>query len=643
MYWQPSIVALRASAREGCELCLNVWDEMVMKDTAGNDETCSRIDAEITETNISGSETPSWELCFMMVRSDYGSVTAVVGSHQFAKIQVLGSKQTCEASHDKYAGTGTGPMTRDLTTAKWWFKHCRAEHTICRHGLKRDGFHPSRLIKVEKADGIVEARLLEGDDIPRELEYATLSHCLGSGPLKTLKSHNLGDYKKTIPVNELAKTFRDAFQVILDLQLSYIWIDSLCIIQDSSDDWSNECQVMADVYESATLNVAATAFKSSNSGLFVPKRSWCPKALQVTAAISSGVHSLFGDYSLVHDDAWVIRVNNAPLNRRGWVLQERFFSSRILHFGKDQLLWECQELQTAETMCSPELLPRNTQRLNGDRSYRDLIVCAAQMTQSCSDMGFHYCEGVRETLRQSWNAMIEAYTRSDLTYGSDKLIAIAGVMSRFKAVTQDVCIFGLWKHNFELDLLWYRSSTSGTATRPALQLRAPTWSWACLDGPITFHHQKEITSFRDSGHVSSCDTNSGTIYMHALLLKIAIQESRLSDQCDAAVSAIGFYKRLHVTMHFDAKDSDIPNLEDAIGFPNVHDTDSKCAYLVCLITERPSVGLILRRASGFGCYSRIGFFSTKDDLRPSSPWFQHDDKDHDSTGGEPGLYNITLV
>ncbi|KAF9697271.1 hypothetical protein EKO04_004797 [Ascochyta lentis] len=633
---------LRDSAIGGCGLCLNVWEEMVVKGTIGKDETqwptFTGIDAEITASYPTGSTTSDWSLCFMVLRAQL--VTAVVGTHRFLAVD---AERVSEAGDHKHATAFEEPTTRDLTMAKRWFNACLVGHTVCRQNVKRDFVHPSRLIKVEDDNGNIKARLLEGNEITGDPEYATLSHCWGSGPLHTLTKRCIQEYRENIPVSELAKTFTDAFQATLDLQISYIWIDSLCIIQDSTDDWNKECHKMADVYENATLNIAATAFTSSNSGLFVPKSSWRPQLLEVTVAIKSSTHSLNGVYKLIHNEAWAIRVDEAPLNRRGWVLQERFFSSRILHFGKDQLLWECQELQAAETMPSTLHLPIRTQRLDGNRSYRDLVAYAARSSQTCSlaryNWNFHNCSGIQAALHQSWNSMVEAYTRSNLTYSSDKLVAIAGVMSRYERLSKDECLFGLWRHNLAKNLLWYRSSSSGGGTRPATLSRIPSWSWACLDCPITFHGQGKTML---SGGYPMCDYDRDTasVRVDALLLKMSLQEDNVSRQDESYVFIKGIYKSLSIAIQLDAEASDVPTLTRVSDERFYDNSRYKQAYLLCLNTERPTSGLMLKREPARGCYSRIGFFSTRQDLTSLYSELPLDDYEK---VGHRGHYTVTLV
>ncbi|KAF2473210.1 HET-domain-containing protein [Lindgomyces ingoldianus] len=230
----------------------------------------------------------------------------------------------------------------------------------------------------------------ERKDVPINYRYLTLSHCWGSGPVYTLRSDNLDSLKLDIPFSELPQTFQDALE-----------IDSLCIPQDNIHEWAREAERMADYYKNAVLKIAATAFAPSDTGLFISRAPDVLKPLK--------------------DIFWFARVEKAPLNKRAWVVQERYFSPRILHFGKDQLLWECQKRQASEI--SPNALHRT---------------------------------GHRGEVRLSWHRIVEEYTQASLTYQSDKLISIARMTTRFQWILGDRCIFRLWEGTFLMDLLWYR-------------------------------------------------------------------------------------------------------------------------------------------------------------------------------------------
>jgi hypothetical protein len=136
-------------------------------------------------------------------------------------------------------------------------------------------------------------------------------------------------------IDELPRTFQDAVKVTRELRIRYLWIDSLCIIQygDSGEDWKCESMRMEDVYTSAYCTVAATSAVNSNSGFL--KRSISSEYVYVQDDSGRAV------YVCTNVADFDKEVEEANLNTRGWVMQERLLSCRTIHFGANQIYWEC--------------------------------------------------------------------------------------------------------------------------------------------------------------------------------------------------------------------------------------------------------------------------------------------------------------
>jgi hypothetical protein len=232
---------------------------------------------------------------------------------------------------------------RDVTTpqssfalALKWINRCDNGHTKCKATWKKS-FLPSRLIDVgNKAFG--DPTLLITADAPEILvgaKYLTLSHCWGSIEIKTLKEANLEEMKEGIAMSSLPQTFQDAIRVTRELGQRYIWIDSLCIIQDSKEDWFQESSRMGDIYSNSYCTISATGAEDGSMGLFLDHKS--PPASDMEAKM------------------WEREVDSAPLNQRAWVFQERFLSHRNLMFGRGCLFWECDDNRASESF--PDRLP----------------------------------------------------------------------------------------------------------------------------------------------------------------------------------------------------------------------------------------------------------------------------------------------
>ncbi|KAF2745114.1 hypothetical protein M011DRAFT_389521, partial [Sporormia fimetaria CBS 119925] len=157
----------------------------------------------------------------------------------------------------------------DLSISGRWLAHCLNKHLPCNKPMPELQSLPSRLIELRPKGAQIRARLRLREELPGECRFVTLSHCWGKGHTYSLRSDILSAFRTDIPGEQLPRTFQDAISVTHELGLSYVWIDSLCILQDSTSDWADEAQRMAGVYGSASLNIAATASTSSDAGLLI--------------------------------------------------------------------------------------------------------------------------------------------------------------------------------------------------------------------------------------------------------------------------------------------------------------------------------------------------------------------------------------
>lgn len=216
---------------------------------------------------------------------------------------------------------------------------------------------PSRVIGVGPPDGSQHPRLVESRG--KMGKYAALSHSWGDAQVLITTNDSLSKRLDQIPVTIMARTFRDAVRVVRTLGFRYLWIDSLCIIQDNKEDWAAEADRMGMVYQNATLTIAAVRATSASSGCFTDFDGLWNRPCRVFS-VSPEEGSCSGRpqpvYAIPHrrqetgyEDTFRHR---GPLDTRGWVLQEEVLSRRILAFGISGFTWECLQIDASE--CVPE-------------------------------------------------------------------------------------------------------------------------------------------------------------------------------------------------------------------------------------------------------------------------------------------------
>ncbi|CAH0027816.1 unnamed protein product [Clonostachys rhizophaga] len=240
---------------------------------------------------------------------------------------------------------------------------------------------------------------------------------------------------------------------------------------------------MSDVYLNATLNIAATAAIDGREGLFNDRDSLATGPFQVHVDWQGNWYGgpkrpYCGWYYLALAQAFDIDVRNAPLNTRGWVFQERTLSTRILHFSKQQIYWEWPR-----TIWSADKIPNICQKPapTSIEPSRPGSMARKLMKRSGPE------SEVKKEYNQ-WRRYVADYTKCALTKQKDKLIAIGGIASALAPWLKDENIAGCWRGSILEDLLWkraFRTDTLNSNSQPS-EYRAPSWSWASVDGTVEY-------------------------------------------------------------------------------------------------------------------------------------------------------------
>ncbi|KAH8647209.1 heterokaryon incompatibility protein-domain-containing protein [Xylariales sp. PMI_506] len=512
----------KKAADEGCLICSIVW--------AKASELCSGDDPLATnlgsgsfsewEVDLNGDELNSqghWPADRLVVSISLRNLAMAQGMdiiNAFTSSKVhFGLQPTSELSE-----VVLGNMTSTTTSSDecWnqitrWIGTCS---DTCKCIAKRDSddpnfYSPTRLLDVEADQGRVYLRLKE--DVVKDACYVTLSHCWGvssEAPGYRLfqtdtagaerPGISLSDAQKGIDINLLPRTFRDAIHITQRMGIRYLWIDSLCILQDSSEDWEAEAQVMHLVYMGSYLTIAADGSSDSEGGIYKTRNPSAAKPVIVSPQWNRRVQR--NTFLLVPVDFWKAMVSESYLGRRSWCLQERFLSPAVLHFGQTQVAFECRSSEACETF--PGGIPDSLHDQHGRFKSFDLAKAGRGLRENLwKRQGRKDDESGDRSLDKYylWSRLIEKYARTDITEDKDKLIAIYGMGRFMQLLLDDTYIGGLWFDIFPSQLLWtidcgYRSaiiiedeslraSSTPPATRPDAR-NAPTWSWASVNGPI---------------------------------------------------------------------------------------------------------------------------------------------------------------
>jgi hypothetical protein len=351
-----------------------------------------------------------------------------------------------------------------------------------------------------------ELYVAQSSDISRDNNprYIALSHCWGGHVSCKLLATNYEQMHRVVIFDNLPKSFQDAVSITRRLGIPYLWIDSLCILQDSPHDWAAESPTMGDVFANAHCVVSATSSSDSDGGCFrmrpAQDRLWdvmrSGSKRYYVSSTNPSIKTMFGT-----------RIDTAPLTKRAWAFQERLLSRRLVHFCHDTVLFECNSLQASELHPAGRYYEKENYTIfRGrlvdwfDRNIVGPIVALAGVTELSRNrrasrgirgaldvmqrLGSAHHHDWRERLEfiKRWYELVSAYTERDLTMPTDRLVALSGVAERVQNTAVLPYLAGLWGGTSakELSLLWV---VGKPAARQSL-CHAPSWSWASVSGGV---------------------------------------------------------------------------------------------------------------------------------------------------------------
>ncbi|CZR65394.1 uncharacterized protein PAC_15294 [Phialocephala subalpina] len=311
-----------------------------------------------------------------------------------------------------------------------WLMQCTQGHEECRQSIGQD--LPRRVIEVLSPNGTDTLTLADAEG--RRGYYNALSHCWGQSqnifPLATTKV-NMSKHFSSLEWSDLSKIFQDAVQITRSLGIRYLWIGSLCIIQDDEEDWIAQAPQMSSIYTGAMLTISCSWLSGT---LFVKK---------------NGENRVCNVYSRL-----LPTVGDDPLDQRAWCLQERLLSSRRIEYTSPEMVWQCKK------GCIRESIGIFDPTIVGGQAR-----CAAAKNGTLIDR------------QQIWWEIVQTYTTTKLTKESDILPAISALAL---ACGRGRYLARLWEEDLLPSLCWF---SLGESLRPQ-SYTAPTFSWASQKCPV---------------------------------------------------------------------------------------------------------------------------------------------------------------
>lgn len=334
--------------------------------------------------------------------------------------------------------------------------------------------------------------LVESIHLEKGLRYAALSYCWGNvKPTVMTTKVNLHSHQQSIKFSALPQCLQDAVTVARSLEIRYLWIDALCIIQDDGNDWAIESATMWQLFQNAYITIAAAASESFDEGFLTrgPFETFDVNFMSALSPQAVGKFKLFTDSD---SDGWqrldpeLIHTLSDELefckwNTRGWVLQEQEASKRLLVFGNHMLHFKCDHCQRSENS-------------------HDMVHDANPL----------------EAWRGSWTKSLHGYTKRRFTFLQDRLPAISGLS---KQIQQNSImrgegpaqyLAGIWycserrepQEGWQHQLLW-RTDKLGQSFQEMLEglkcadprtYTAPSWSWASRRGGVIWNRSRDYYS-----------------------------------------------------------------------------------------------------------------------------------------------------
>ncbi|KAM5344684.1 hypothetical protein ACJ41O_010546 [Fusarium nematophilum] len=364
---------------------------------------------------------------------------------------------------------------------------------------------PSRLLDVHPEDE-PKVKMVEVHDMTDaekalvcSLGFAALSYCWGGQQSLVLTKEQDRHLRGGLAISRLPKTIQDAIKTVRKLRLRYLWVDALCIYQDDDQDKAAEISRMETYYGSAAVTICAAIASSSEQG-FLFRRESTPFGvgpIRVPLVNEEGINQ--GHLYLLKE----AEAPPEPTTTRGWTMQESLLSRRILIYAARQLYWCCN---TSIAGCGGEHM-EFLDKISGN---------LYSLVDNIHPIG----SIIEQPIAGQWDYLVMDYTARHLGVPGDKLLAVSALVSHLLELAKErgqkfVYAAGLLidmenDNSWANQLQWH--TLDPQRSRRVSSYRAPSWSWAAVDGPISPNEDLVILGRGNMARVESHAVD--VVYQH---------------------------------------------------------------------------------------------------------------------------------
>ncbi|KAH7035531.1 heterokaryon incompatibility protein-domain-containing protein [Microdochium trichocladiopsis] len=325
--------------------------------------------------------------------------------------------------------------------------------------------------------------LVDAADLASTSRYAALSYCWGGAQFLKTTKENINQHKQGIALGSLPSLFQDVITVTCNLDIRYLWIDSLCIIQDSKRDWEVESSKMQHIFANSFVVLAPSNSPNPHVGIKLRR----PDPIEVDTvdiplvgqpgetcrwpiiARHPIAHIGWGHDNKLEDHSY--------LETRAWCFQEATLARRVLYLLDEEIRIRCSRAYYCECL--------------GDECPLD----AQDTVSKC----LHQAPALKESstlfeTHQQWTKLVGDYSGLDISFSKDRLPAFAGIAAAFQQPRLGKYLAGTWENHLPSSLLWERADLDGhlhgKIPERSPQAIAPSWSWPSINCGVLYMFHK---------------------------------------------------------------------------------------------------------------------------------------------------------